>query len=140
MTMIREHMTTTQKAAGHPRPQHADRYVGARLREYRIMLGMTQQQLARLIGITCQQEHKYEKGINRIGAGRLYQIARVLGVDIGYFYEGLQSERRFVPTTLQRMLLELSRNFLKISKQEHREVLADLARALAEPHEGAMAA
>jgi transcriptional regulator with XRE-family HTH domain len=62
------------------------------------MAGMTQPQLAELIGITYQQEHKYEKGINRIAAGRLYQIARVLGVDVGYFYEGLQSEQPFVPT------------------------------------------
>jgi transcriptional regulator with XRE-family HTH domain len=130
-----------QNAIGRPRAQDADRYVGARLRERRMMLGMTRQQLAEMIGITNQQEYKYEKGINRIAAGRLYQIARVLGVEIGYFYEGLQSERRFVPTAQQRMLFELSRNFVNTQKQEHREALAQLARALAEPDdEGAMAA
>jgi transcriptional regulator with XRE-family HTH domain len=132
---------TAQKNAPRARAQDVDRHVGARLRECRMMAGMTQPQLAELIGITYQQEHKYERGINRIAAGRLYQIACVIGVDVGYFYEGLQSERPFVPTMQQRMLLELSRTFLNIPKQEHREALSDLVRALAEPKsEGALAA
>jgi transcriptional regulator with XRE-family HTH domain len=132
---------TAQKIARQPRAQDADRYVGARLRECRIVAGMTQPQLAELIGITYQQEHKYERGINRIAAGRLYQIASVLGVDVGYFYEGLQSERRFVPATAERMLLELCHSFGKIPKQEHREALVELARALAKPqNEEAVAA
>jgi transcriptional regulator with XRE-family HTH domain len=62
--------------------------VGARIRERRIMLGLTQQQLADLIGVTYQQAHKYEKGINRIAAGRLSGIAHALGVEVGYFFEG----------------------------------------------------
>jgi DNA-binding XRE family transcriptional regulator len=53
------------------RTQDVDRHVGARVRERRIMLGLTQQQLADLIGVTYQQAHKYERGINRISAGRL---------------------------------------------------------------------
>ena len=53
------------------------------------MLGLTQQQLADLIGVTYQQAHKYEKGINRVSAGRLYDVAQVLGVSISYFYEGM---------------------------------------------------
>ena len=65
-----------------------DRHVGARMRERRIMLGLTQQELAKLIGVTYQQVHKYEKGINRIAAGRLHQIAQALGVEVGYFFEG----------------------------------------------------
>jgi DNA-binding XRE family transcriptional regulator len=52
-----------------PRPQDADRYVGAKLRGRRLMLGMTQQQMADLIGVTYQQAHKDEKGINRIASG-----------------------------------------------------------------------
>jgi transcriptional regulator with XRE-family HTH domain len=132
---------TAQKIARQPRAQDADRYVGARLRESRIMAGMTQPQLAELIGITYQQEHKYERGINRIAARRLYQIARALGVDVGYFYEGLQSEQPFVPTAQHRMLLDLTRNFLNIPKQEHREALTAVARALAnQQNEEALAA
>ena len=52
------------------------------------MLGLTQQQMAELIGVTYQQAHKYEKGINRVAAGRLYHIAQALGVDVSYFFEG----------------------------------------------------
>jgi transcriptional regulator with XRE-family HTH domain len=123
-----------QKGAGRSRAQNVDRYVGARLREYRIMRGMTQHQLAEAIGIADQQTHKYEKGINRISAGRLYQIARVLGVDINEFYKGVQGERRFIPTPQQRMLRELISAFVNIPTQERREALAHLARALAEPN------
>ena len=71
------------------RAQGTDRHVGARMRERRIMLGLTQHQMAELIGVTYQQAHKYEKGINRVAAGRLYHIAQALGVEVGYFFEGL---------------------------------------------------
>jgi transcriptional regulator with XRE-family HTH domain len=63
------------------------------MRERRIMLGLTQQQMAELIGVTYQQAHKYEKGVNRVAAGRLYNIAQALGVDVGYFFEGLESDK-----------------------------------------------
>ena len=78
----------SQFAARRPRAQDIDRHVGARLRQRRIMNGLTQQQMADLIGVTYQQAHKYETGLNRIAAGRLYVIAHVLGVDIGYFFDG----------------------------------------------------
>ena len=81
------------------RPQDVDRYVGARMRERRIMLGLTQQQMAELIGVTYQQAHKYEKGINRIAGGRLYQIAQALGVEVSYFYDGVGGRSdNFKPT------------------------------------------
>jgi transcriptional regulator with XRE-family HTH domain len=83
------------KVAGRARPQGVDRYVGARIRERRIMLGLTQQRMADLLGITYQQAHKYENGTNRVAAGRLYSIARVLGVEVRYFYEGLQTAGGF---------------------------------------------
>ena len=100
------------------------------------MLGLTQQQMAELIGVTYQQAHKYEKGINRVAAGRLYSIARALGVDIGYFYEGLQIGGGFVPPPSQRLLLDLARNFLNIPDPSHREAIVALARALAEDENG----
>jgi transcriptional regulator with XRE-family HTH domain len=93
---------------------------------------MTQQQLAELIGVTYQQAHKYEAGINRISAGRLYKMARVLGVEISYFYVGLQDYQHFAPTTQQGMLLELTRSFVSITNLRHRETLAAITRALAE--------
>jgi transcriptional regulator with XRE-family HTH domain len=124
------------KVVGRSRPQDVDRHVGARMRERRIMLGLTQHQLAELIGVTYQQAHKYEKGINRVAAGRLYSIARALGVEVGYFYEGLQIGGGFVPSPSQRMLPDLVRTFLNIPDPRHREAVATLARALAESDDG----
>jgi transcriptional regulator with XRE-family HTH domain len=71
------------------RATETDRYVGGRIRERRIMLGLSQQQMAHMIGVTYQQTHKYERGINRISAGRLYEIAQVLRVPLSFFFEGL---------------------------------------------------
>ena len=100
------------------------------------MLGLTQQQMAELIGVTYQQAHKYEKGINRVAAGRLYHIARALGVEVGYFFEGLHGNNAFKPTPRQRLLLELGRNFIAIPMRKHQEAICSLARALAEPGAG----
>ena len=94
--------------------QDADLHVGARLRERRIALGLTQQQLAELIGVTYQQAHKYETVSNRISAGRLYQLAQALGVDTNYFFDGLGGEYTFKPTPQMRWLLELTRHFVSI--------------------------
>jgi transcriptional regulator with XRE-family HTH domain len=130
-------MLAQRAAAVHrSRPQEVDRYVGARIRERRILLGLTQQQMADLIGVTYQQAHKYEKGINRVAAGRLYSIARALGVEVSYFYEGLQTGGRLVPSPSQRLLLDLARNFLNIPDPSHREAVAALARRLAEGKNG----
>jgi transcriptional regulator with XRE-family HTH domain len=103
------------------------------MRERRIMLGLTQQQMAELIGVTYQQAHKYEKGINRVASGRLYNIAQALGVDVGYFFEGLGSDKPFKARPQQRLLLELARNFLSISRRKHQEAFCSLTRALSDP-------
>ena len=68
-----------------------DRYVGGRVRQLRNRRGMTQRQLAKAIGVTYQQLQKYESGVNRMGAGRLYRIAEALGVPLGYFFEGVEA-------------------------------------------------
>ena len=73
------------------------------------MLGLTQQQLAEMIGVTYQQAHKYERGINRVSAGRLFEIARALSAPITYFYEGVGQEGPRQITPHQRMLLEIAR-------------------------------
>ena len=84
-----------------------DRYVGSRIRERRVMLGLSQQQMAHLIGVTYQQAHKYERGINRISAGRLFEIARVLRVPVSYFFEGLEGNGTEDDLSMrQRMCLE----------------------------------
>lgn len=122
-------------AGGRGRALDVDHYVSLRIRQRRIMLGLTQQQMAELIGVTYQQAHKYETGINRISAGRLYQIAQALGVDIGYFFEDLDPERQakakqaeMMPQ--QRMLLELARNFAAIQNRKHQDAICNLARVL----------
>ena len=124
-------------AGGRSRALDVDRYVSMRIRQRRIMLGLTQQQMAELIGVTYQQAHKYETGINRISAGRLYQIARALGVDISYFFEDVEpgsaaSTRAQELMPQQRMLLELARNFAAIKSRKHQEALCHLARVLSE--------
>ncbi len=53
-----------------------------------MLIGMSQERLGELLGLTFQQVQKYEKGVNRIGAGRLFEVSRILGVPIDYFYEG----------------------------------------------------
>jgi transcriptional regulator with XRE-family HTH domain len=109
-----------------------DRYVGSRIRERRVMLGLSQQQMAHLIGVTYQQAHKYERGINRISAGRLFEIARVLRVPVSYFFEGLEGNSSEDDLSVrQRMCLELARNFTQIPNERHREALSQLARVLA---------
>jgi transcriptional regulator with XRE-family HTH domain len=108
-----------------------DDHVGARIRERRIMLGLTQQQLAEMIGVTYQQAHKYERGINRVSAGRLFEIARALSAPVSYFYEGIGEEGPKQITPHQRMLLEIARNFAEIRNEKHQEAVSQLARALA---------
>jgi len=107
-----------------------DDRVGARIRERRILLGLTQQDLAEKIGVSYQQVHKYECGKNRITAGGLYEIARVLNAPVTYFYEvpGHEAPR---PTPHQRMLLEIARNFAEIRNERHQEAVSQLTRALA---------
>ena len=113
------------------RTQDVDRYVGARIRERRVMLGLTQQQLADLIGVTYQQAHKYERGINRVSAGRLFEVAQVLSVPVNYFFDGLEQESDRTISPRERMCLELARNFAQIPNERHQEALSQLARVLA---------
>ena len=100
------------------------------------MLGLTQQQLAQLVGITYQQAHKYERGINRVSAGRLYQFAHVLQVDISFFYEGLSVGDDDSMNERQRMCLDVARNFSRICDMKQQEALAQLARVLADRDPG----
>ena len=113
--------------------EDTDRLVAERLRHRRLMLGMTQQQLARTIGVSCQQSHKYETGENRISMGRLYQIAGALGVEIGYFFEPVQAELSAETSAQQHVLVELARNFTLLSSRQ-REAICMIARAMAEEH------
>ncbi len=110
-----------------------ERHVGQRIRTRRTMLGLTQQQLADLIGVTYQQAHKYERGINRVSAGRLFELAKALGVDVSYFFEGLAPQEQIdAAPERQRLCLDMARNFARIREERHQEALSQLCRALAE--------
>jgi transcriptional regulator with XRE-family HTH domain len=75
---------TDQRAAN-----TVDLHLGRKLRERRVEIGMSQETLADLLGVTFQQIQKYEKGVNRIAASRLYDMTKALGVEFTYFFEGL---------------------------------------------------
>src|SRR5271167_1933565 len=66
-----------------------DVQVGNRVRIRRMLIGMSQEKLGDLLGLTFQQVQKYEKGVNRIGAGRLFEVSRILNVPVDFFYEGV---------------------------------------------------
>jgi transcriptional regulator with XRE-family HTH domain len=66
-----------------------DKHVGNQVRNRRLMLGMSQEKLGERLGLTFQQVQKYEKGVNRVGAGRLFDLARILEIGLLYFYDGL---------------------------------------------------
>ena len=136
MTQLAASKIVGRSGGGRSRALDVDHYVSLRIRQRRIMLGLTQQQMAELIGVTYQQAHKYEKGMNRVAAGRLYYIAQALGVEVSHFFEGLPTTGGLMPSPQQRMLLELARNYLNIPHPRHREAIVTLARALAEGENG----
>jgi transcriptional regulator with XRE-family HTH domain len=120
-----------------------DVQVGSRVRLRRMLIGMSQERLGELLGLTFQQVQKYEKGMNRIGAGRLFDIARILGVSIDYFYEGLTgaasrgfSENDASPPVMEFIStsegLQLALAFMRIGDAKIRKHVLDLVRSLAD--------
>lgn len=78
------------KERSEPKVRHpVDIHVASRLRERRIVLGISQQKLSAVLGLSFQQIYKYERGANRISAGRLYDLSKVLGVPVTFFFEGI---------------------------------------------------
>ncbi len=121
-----------------------DVHVGKRVRHRRWMVGMTQQQLGDIVGIKFQQIQKYETGMNRISASRLWDIAQALDVSISFFFEGFDSdsERTETPAATaaesqrgdllaDKEALELVRSYYSIPEAQRRR-LFDLARVLSD--------
>ena len=108
-----------------------DKHIAARLRQCRAVCGLSQREVAAVIGVTYRQMHKYERGLNRIPAGSLYEIARLLDTPIEYFYYGLPQEVRRPNTTEQSTLLETTYHFSAIKNEKHQEAFSQLVRALA---------
>ncbi len=124
-----------------------DAHVGGRVRLRRMLLGMSQEKLADQLGLTFQQVQKYEKGINRIGASRLFELSQLLGVGVAFFYEDAPSatgamsaapgfsetsgENYIVDFLNSREGLDLNRAFLRITDAKVRRSIIDLVRSLA---------
>ncbi len=129
-------------------PNPTDKHVGSRVRMRRMMLSMSQEKLGDALGLTFQQVQKYEKGVNRIGASRLFDLSTVLGVPISFFYEDAPAnEARVQPVPgfaepppadsnileflATREGLELNRAFARITDAKQRRAVLDLVRSLA---------
>jgi transcriptional regulator with XRE-family HTH domain len=120
-----------------------DVHVGKRVRHRRWMVGMTQQQLGDIVGIKFQQIQKYETGMNRISASRLWDIAQALGVSISFFFEGFDGEESLPEVAAtgaevqrgdllaDKEALELVRSYYAIPEAQRRR-LFDLARVLSD--------
>jgi transcriptional regulator with XRE-family HTH domain len=112
-----------------------DAHVGKRIRHRRWMVGMTQQQLADKVGIKFQQIQKYETGMNRVSASRLWDVADALGVSISFFFEGLgdgqAAQQAQGDMMADKEALELVRSYYAIPEAQRRR-LFDLARVLSD--------
>ncbi len=129
------------------RPNPIDSHVGSRVRLRRMLLGMSQEKLGEHLGLTFQQVQKYEKGVNRIGASRLFDLSQVLGVPIQFFYDeapysqaaaaaapgfGERPTESYVVDFLStRDGLELNKAFVRIEDPRVRRSLIELVRTLA---------
>jgi transcriptional regulator with XRE-family HTH domain len=116
------------------RTKRIDAHVGERIRLRRTELGLTQEQLAEALDVSYQQIQKYETGANRVSAGRMLEIARKLGVDVRYFFEGLSdADDPGLPLEhggRQRSAIELVRKFGQIKDPEVRAAIAGLVKTI----------
>ncbi len=128
-------------------PNPVDVHVGGRVRQRRLLLGMSQTNLGDALGLTFQQVQKYERGTNRIGSSRLYDVSRVLDVPVTFFFDEMPAEvaanspaqrRRtakgppdYKPDPMaKRETLQLVRAYYKIRDPQIRKLLFELAKAL----------
>ena len=138
------------------KPNPIDVHVGKRLRLRRTLLGMSQERLGDLLGLTFQQIQKYERGVNRIGSSRLYELGQILDVPVSFFFDDMVGSRLSggVPGSLpglaeeaagfdrgldgtllleRRETLELVRAYYRITDAQVRKRLFELAKALGNP-------
>lgn len=138
---------TRRRGAG---PRSVDVHVGARVRLRRTLLGMTQGKLGEALDLTFQQVQKYERGANRIGSSRLFELSQILDVPISYFFDDMADEIAAQPARRvsglkdrsqavfesdalsRRETLELVRAYYKISDPRVRKRLFELTKSLAD--------
>jgi transcriptional regulator with XRE-family HTH domain len=135
------------------KPSPIDVHVGSRVRLRRTLLGMSQERLGNAIGLTFQQVQKYERGANRIGASRLFDLSRVLDVPVSFFFddlnpgitasadEGTQGASEATATAphepdpmMRRETLELVRAYYRVPDAQTRRRLFELVKAIANAH------
>lgn len=129
-----------------------DIFVGNKLREKRIMLGLSQDAVGKILGLSFQQIQKYERGVNRISSSRLYEFSKILSSPVGYFFNGIDydteendnSAKSSKPKVAEdvneyeydemysRETLELMRSYYSIKDEKVRKRFADLIRSFAE--------
>jgi len=149
---MREAMSSDQsaeKVEKEHRPSPIDVHVGSRVRLRRTLLGMSQEKLGDALGLTFQQVQKNERGVNRIGASRLFDLSRILDVPISFFFDDLptsvggsqsfanrvagfaEGQESFGDDTLHRReTLELVRAYYRISDPSVRKRVFDLIKAM----------
>ncbi len=144
---VSSHRRTMVKPEVHV-PNPIDVHVGSRVRLRRTLLGMSQEKLGQAIGLTFQQVQKYERGANRIGASRLFDLSRVLDVPVSFFFDDMPPEvaktpaqKYFTPDEVpetqevdplaKRETLELVRAYYKVVDPQVRKRVFELVKALA---------
>ena len=128
-------------------PNPVDVHVGSRVRLRRTLLGMSQEKLGQAVNLTFQQIQKYERGANRVGASRLYQLSRILDVPVSYFFDDMpdtvanlehlsdlsepEADDQKADPLSRRETLELVRAYYKISNPRVRKRLFELTKSIA---------
>ena len=139
--LARQTSETRVSIAAKKQANPIDIQVGNRVRIRRMLIGMSQERLGDLLGLTFQQVQKYEKDVNRIGAGRLFEVSRILNVPVDFFYEGVndaaQGANEIDGAPVMDFVssgegLQLSLAFMKIKDAKVRKRVLDLVKSLAE--------
>ena len=125
------------------RTEPVDTYVGSRLRLQRTLMGMSQEKLGNSVGLTFQQIQKYERGLNRIGASRLYQFCKALDVPVSFFFDEMPGDMGSQPFSTsqaqkatydedmsRRETLELVRAYYRIDNRSTRKRIYELVKAV----------
>jgi len=151
-TSSRRPSSRGRTASGKPNP--IDVHVGTRVRLRRTLMGMSQEKLGEALGLTFQQVQKYERGANRVGASRLFDLARVLDVPVSFFFDDMSEEVESLSPRLicglaeepavfdnadpmtKRETLELVRAYYRIADPQIRKRVLDLAKALGVASDG----
>lgn len=144
-------MVVTRRKRGRPalgEPRLVDVHVGSRVRLRRTLLGLSQEKLGEALGLTFQQVQKYERGTNRIGSSRLYELSRILDVPVSFFFDDMPDEAKGAPrrraaavkgrpqagfeadALSRRETLELVRAYYRINDPRVRKRLFELTKAL----------